>query len=345
VKQEKVAIFSLFILFLLFISSFVNIQGINTPGVGFSPFVKANGIAMEYGYVQNTTNPPYDEDEYNDEWSVCDTINNNYWLFDANWVYSFDVYCNLTTAYWVAYALDEQSTGEYADYVVNWWVGDFHPSSVFYPEPYGHMWCFGYDFQDISDNEVFTHATNYGTQSSYESFTFMWTCSNGGCYWNDQQSWDEVPGITLPLIPEAEPTPTFTPVNTNNHYGYLFGIYGEVGMPFAWTGRTDLSLDGYGDSDYTNYCYIGFQGPSPGMKCELPGLSGICGKDFALAFFYESATSRSNVHDALDVASDACYGTNFGGTPLYDGWWHKANGYWWYTTMRVYGDTLDCIAG
>ena len=231
------------------------------------PSASATGLSMQYGCLA----PNYNNDEYLQEAYMCDKIYDYYdtYGWDAPPV---NAYWGYTTADWVAYCLDLQSTGYYADWVANWWVGDFRPSFPTNPGPYGHLWFYGIpNGEDISDNSVYTQTTNGGTQSSYETFNFIWTCANGGRYWTDPGVWDEINGITTSNISENSSEPTFTPVNTNTLYGFIDdeSPYLEVGMPFAWTGITNMRLDGYSSPGAPNYCYIGFEGPSPFMKDTL----------------------------------------------------------------------------
>lgn len=304
------------------------------------PSVSATGLSMQYGSL-NTDPKFYNPDERDAESYVCATIYNYYdwWGWDAPPV---NCYWDYTDASTVSYLLDLQSTGTYADWVANWWVGDFHPSGSPDPGPYGHMWFYGIpNGEDIRDNSVYTQTTNGGTQSSYETFNFIWTCSNGGRYWTGPGEWNTVNGITHSNIPEASPTPTFTPVNTNTMYGFIDdeSPYLEVGMPFAWTGRTDLRQDGYSNPDNTNYCYIGFEAPSLFMLNDLPESSPTKQAwQFATDFYYESLLYGYNAREGLDAASQYCYDCDFDSTPLYSGYWFRAFGYWWFSRIRVLGN-------
>lgn len=301
------------------------------------PSARANtGLSMQYGCLA----PNYDYYEYLNESAICNTIYNYYywWGYDAP---PCNAYWGYTSAYWVAYCLDLQSTGEYAAWVANWWVGDYHATYWYLiPGPFGHMWFYGNSGDDIQDNMVFTQTTNGGTQSSYETFNFIWTCSNGGRYWTDPGVWDEINGITNSTL-SGESEPNFTPDNTNTMYGFIDDDppYAEVGMPFAWTGITNMRLDGYGSPGAPNYCFIGFEGPSPQMQAPLKdALYSRKAWQFVERFYYNALYYSLNANDALDAASDYCYGCDFDSTPLYNGYWNKANGYWWFLTLRVLGN-------
>ncbi len=305
------------------------------------------GLAMQYGAL-NQAEEFYSINESGNETNACALISWYYARYPSGCI-PFNNYWYFTDAEDVRICLEAQATGEYADWVINFWVGDFRPSDVLDPAPYGHLWLYGkYENErelDISDNLVFTHSTVGGTQASYENVNFIWTCCNGGRYWTSPGVSNEINGITISYIPDNLSQPTFTPVNTNTMYGFIDNDGTEVGMPFAWTGCTDLSLNGYSSSDNSNYCYIGFEGPSPGLSYTLPNSQQL-GYDFANSFYYYAITNLLSVHDALNSASLYCYGTaNFASTPLYQGWWWTANGFWWFTTMRVLGDSLYCSPG
>jgi len=305
------------------------------------PSVRATGLSMQYGYLDPNN---FDYDEYLQQEETCDQIY-DYYDWWAYYTPPCNCYWEYTNATIVSYLLDLQSTGEYADWVTNWWVGDFHPSAGYpYPGPYGHMWFYGYGggYMDISDNLVYTQTTNGGTQSSYETFNFIWTCSNGGRYWTGPGAWNVVNGITHSNIANTSAEPTFTPVNTNTMYGFIDDDppYAEVGMPFAWAGRTDLSQDGYSSPDSTDYCYIGFEAPSLTMLSDLPDSPySRQAWEFAEKFYYYATLYGYSVADSLDMASQYCYGYNFGSTPLYSGYWNIAFGKWWFSRMRVLGNS------
>lgn len=305
------------------------------------PSASATGLSMQYGALDTT---PYDHYEFLNESAICGTIYNYYdwWGYDASPVNCYWYFTNAST---VAYLLDLQSTGQYADWVTTWWVGDFHPSPEYpYPEPYGQMWFYGYpngDTTDIQDNMVWTQTTNGGQQASYETFCFIWTCSNGGRYWTGPGEYDDINGITTSNIPDTEPEPTFTPSNTNTMYGFVDDEppYTHVGMPFAWTGITNMRLDGYGSPGAPNYCYIGWEAPSPFIKNTLVDspYSRKAG-EFVERFYYNAIYNGYTANDALDAASYYCYGVDFDETPLYNGYWNKAFGKWWFSTLRVLGN-------
>jgi hypothetical protein len=103
------------------------------------------------------------------------------------------------------------------------------------------------------------------------------------------------------------------------------GQYGAVGMPYAWTHRVvkekddnfnvndDISVDGYGDRDTGDQCYIGYSWGSASLMQRLPYPNGIhLWAEWVIYFFYYSLYHDMSVHSALNQASLSIYGFNFG---------------------------------
>lgn len=125
---------------------------------------------------------------------------------------------------------------------------------------------------------------------------------------------------------------------------YYFGT-GAVGWTYAWTRQDqyDLSADGYGDPDTTDYCFIGFETFSPPLT-NVTGYQDKTMADFVQAFYDKAlnTTNRATINEALDYASNQAFNQDFVDTPLYgDGWdaWvpDPVNASW-HTSMKVYGD-------
>jgi len=153
-----------------------------------------------------------------------------------------------------------------------------------------------------------------------------------------------IEGIDYP----KQPLPGLPPVNYHQYYGYHDSIHitGAVGMPYAWTGRTNMGND---------YCYIGFETTSPYLQDSPPGSWTIT--DYAYGYFpyyfYEYLLGRdgSVVHhdiaDSLDYAARETFGTKQGEYYTYEdsilniGHWFYTNlegmEGWWYWRMRVIG--------
>lgn len=327
---------------------FCSILTIFLMGTLFITSTNAQNLAMQYGNVV----PGQDEDEIDKEDEVCYNLNfafqNDFW----DYYYPFDCYGDLTTASNVADCMDYQVY--YSDVVSNFWVGDFHPDPgpTPSPEPYGHLWFYSANSpsQDISDDFVHDHCTALGTQTSSNRFSFIWTCTNGGRYWTDAYGGhDDIAGITYP----ASPQPTTTPYNTNTKYGWFNPVNTNYGMPFAWTGRLDMNLDGYNCNE-GSFCYIGFEGPSPFMLGDNPGNPlNTAPYNFIYAFYYKALGyddaqwyyEHQTVHTSLDYAAYLCYGTyTFSSTPYYQGYWvhvvtEEEDRGWFLVHMRVLGNS------
>jgi hypothetical protein len=298
-------------------------------------------VSMQWGHLNQND---YDGDEKDLEEDVSDYI---YWLFysdilgswspvNAWWVYTDDDY--------VDQVLGWENDNSGVSFCTNWWVGDYHASGYPYiPGPYGHLWFYGHNNDDISDYALYDYATNGGTISSKQNFNFIWTCVNGGYYWKDSQgNYDLIEGIMTPAESPGPPNPT----NTNDEYGFFY--YGDaVGMPLAWTGTSNMYLNGFywysGD-----YCYIGFEGQSPFMKNYLPETQ-VQAYNFALDF-YEAALGyhsqyyqHQSIHNSLVYASWNTFGCSYQDSPFYDGYWvytppgEPVEGYW-FCHMRVLGN-------
>jgi len=319
-----------------------------TPATFFGiQLVKAINVAMQWGYLNpvNGTESGYEED-------VCDYI---YDLFDgASWSTS-NAYWTYTTETNLGQVLQyENHPNSGVGYATNWWVGDFHGSNPTSPGPYGHLYCYGASSDDIRDADVNIYATLYWdpyygweTVVSKQYFNFIWTCVNGGVYWNDPSgTYDNVLGIVSPdyRYPQNSHPPT-VPINTNDEYGFEHST-GVVGMPLAWTDTADLSLDGfnYPYSGDTEYCYIGFESKSPFMGDVATG-SGNHYSDFPTAFYYAALGYEDVDHysfkDALDFASYQTFGTNYLNSRLHNGdWYYRTDSPsgWFHWSMRVLGN-------
>jgi hypothetical protein len=141
-----------------------------------------------------------------------------------------------------------------------------------------------WDYEDI---EPYTDGANF-------RFVFIWHCE------------------TAELYKE-------TPVYSRGEDGY------PGGMPYAWTHRVvkekddnfnvndDISVDGYGDRDTGDQCYIGYSWGSASLMQRLPYPNGIhLWAEWVIYFFYYSLYHDMSVHSALNQASLSIYGFNFG---------------------------------
>jgi len=91
-------------------------------------------------------------------------------------------------------------------------------------------------------------------------FTFIYTCMNGGLYWNSV-------GGQIVEGPTDAGNQHSAYTTSNALYGYMDTEKdtSEVGMPYKWLGGTSRSTDGYASPDSSGYCYIGFQGRDPDL--------------------------------------------------------------------------------
>ena len=336
-KKFAIASFSLLAILLLSVTPFIDSFGIKSA--------EAYYISIQWGHLA----PGFDANEQDAETAVCNYIQDLFYNDYYSTYNTWNAYWNYTTAGNVSACLDMQNDFGSVYFVTNWWVGDYHPDASLSPAPWGHLWFHGHDGHDISDDFVHDHATDYGYVSSKQGFNFIWTCANGGLWWNDNSgNYDNIGGIFYPL-----PTPSPVPTNTNDEYGYWTGTppyaTDNYGMPFAWTGHLELSIDGYANPS-GDYCYIGFEGPSPFMQYDLPETSVDAGwfpinfYIFALGYVYPW---HQNIYNSLDFASDETYGCSFSESPLYNGYWNYLDETeappegvgWWFCHMRVFGNT------
>jgi hypothetical protein len=304
--------------------------------------VSATQVAREWGHLIDS-DPDRPTNEYLYEETICsqvdDKFSDGYWDRLSN-------YDESTTDENVA-ALLEWTSSPYYDvtWSTTWWVGDFlHPGSAI-PPPYGHFLCDGHpdSTNDIWDSaDVYQYATYFGTQASKQYFTFMWTCANGGLYWtNLNGGWQNISGVTWWAT-----YPQGTPNNPNTVYGYYDYVYqtSAVGMPFAWTARNDMSLNGYTNPS-GSYAYIGWENTSPYMANTPPG--GYYQYIYFVYWFYnhllgwDDNGEHQTISDSLDYAAGLVfgYGTTFPNSVLSTGQWvEKPADYWFWCKMRLLGN-------
>jgi len=334
-------------LFLLTLFTGVNVNSAN-----------AAKIAMEWGHL-NPALYNYNATRYSNELSwettICTNVNS---MFGGKGWSNSNSYGASTTRNNVYNVLDNvayPSNG--VTTAATFWVGDFsHPSGVSPPSPYGYFGCYT-DVPNayVIDYEIYNHATAYG--SSKQHFTFMWTCSNGGLYWGNNGAWQNISGVTWSASAPTNPPPS----NPNTQYGYnhLVGnsVYNRVGMPYAWTGTTGMSTNGY-TSPSGSYTYIGWENNSPFMIDAPPAGSSSTGLQYLyfVYHFYNYALGYATgtpekVKVSLDYAAEMTFGRissssyyTFGTSVLNVGQWSNdpyfpgfAN-YWFYCKMRVLGN-------
>ena len=150
-------------------------------------------------------------------------------------------------------------------------------------------------------------------------FTFIYTCMNGGLYWNS------VGGQIVEGPTDAGNQHSGTSTN-NAMYAYLDTdkSTGEVGMPYKWLGDTSRSTNGYLYPDSSGYCYIGFQGRDPDLYqvWEQGSYSGTPRYADWVKEFYNQLSQGVTVKQALDGATNTIDSsiTYFSGCSLYKGY-------------------------
>jgi hypothetical protein len=201
-------------------------------------------------------------------------------------------------------------------WATDFWVGDFFGA---YVSGTMHYYFYGDQADHVLDTNVYSW-----TNSPYskQQFTFIWTCACGNVFAN--------------------------PFTQSNCYGYFDdnngNNTGEVGMPLAWTARSDLSINGYNSPDNSGYCYIGHQGPSLPLK-EYTSNPSYTYRSF-VTFFYGYLTMggvQHTVKESLDYASNIIWGGNWQNpnNPLGYGHytWDPISQQYVYVWTNVFGDS------
>ncbi len=341
-KKFDIAHYSVLVILLLSLIPLTLLFGTESAG--------GLNFSVQWGHL-NPNN--YEEDEKELEEEVCDYI---YWCF----YYDFWGSWGYTNAWWdytndTVVGLILGWENDNASFCTNWWVGDYHADPPPHtPLPFGHLWFYGHDDVDINDTNVYDYATSEGTISSKQKFDFIWTCTNGGRYWyNSDGDYYNISGIFYPIPGDPGEEPTSEPTNTNDEYGFFEDDEYAVGMPLAWTGTSNMALDGYNGMG-GSYCYIGFEGNSPFMIDDLP--ESEVPSDYFPRYFYLHALGyyddeypyyeHQSIRDSLNFASWNTFGCSFNNSPFYEGYWvyldetevpPSAVG-WWFCHMRVLGN-------
>ena len=247
--------------------------------------------------------------------AVCNYINSTFNSLSANWD-SIWFSANQTTAT-NAYACLSNVDNSNADDFLAW----FSTGNGFQYQPTGNTWHFYYYGDNsgmvstaIQDAKIYSVA-----DGSKDKFTFIWTCMNGDEWTQD--------GKTV--------------------YGYWDSQNntGPVGMPYAFTQTTGLSLNGYGSgADKSGICYIGFNGCAKNLSDRYENVIGETYANFVDYFYYYFVDCGTSVTTALNLASNALNTTQplFSMNPLYQGYmeYQQMNGVWTYFpgVMVVIGD-------
>ena len=340
VKNQKTAI--RIILSLLLVTSFASTITVKPAN--------ATKMALEWGHLCNTDT--YDPNEATAEAWVCSNINS--YFPAASWARGNN-YWTWTTKTIVNSFLQYISTTDDITWATHFWVGDFlHPAPSSPPPPWGHFAFYGDGYGEfiLDNSNIYQSTTYYGTRPSKNYFDFIWTCANGGLYWTSLSgSYQNILGITVPdnnYPPWQEPP--YIPNNPSTVYGYYDYVYqtSAVGMPYAWTARTDMSKNGYiypGGS----FAYIGFENDSPFMIERPPQgwTSTNLQFKYFVNYFYRYALgvdygpTHHTIKQSLDYASLMAFGAQytFGNSYLYHGYWKHHDVGWYYGRARVFGNS------
>ena len=335
---------------LLFLLTFVAV----TPMLTVKS-AKTEKVASQWGHLYPSGHPQ--NEEYM-EGLICYEIYRNF--NNSGWV-SLNKYGTYTQLAYVMQVLQHcQYPYSGVTWATAWWVGDFIPDGN---EPPVHRGFYGHNSQHIWDRNVYAYANYYWWPPpigwcqpipSKQYFAFIWTCANGGLYFDSNGNTWNVDGITYPETDYDEYTePPYTPYNPFTKYGYIENPYSTpptaVGMPFGWTGTTGMSTDGY-HSPSGSYCYIGWENLAPWMS-NPTGYNNKYYLHFPYYFYrYTLGFDNNGVHapigESLDYATLRVLGSQyFDSTKLYDGYWEykdmDGEDYdgWWYCRMRVLGNS------
>ncbi|MCL1969850.1 MAG: hypothetical protein FWF66_00005, partial [Candidatus Bathyarchaeota archaeon] len=167
------------------------------------------------------------------------------------------------------------------------------------------------DYPNPTNGVVDTTLSSY--TGAKHKFTFVWTCVNGG-----------------------------TTVNGVSNYGYTDANGRVVGMPLAWTQKTNLSKTGYANPDGSGYAYIGFENTSKYLSDNSEFGPTYNYGDFCREYYNNLLVKKFSVKDSLDAAAKATGGPSykFSNTALYNGYWFTdtVHGITSRCYMRVIGD-------
>ena len=224
-----------------------------------------------------------------------------------------DFFNSSTTVSYIETANTNVNNDEDYDYMSTFHIGDFSgPGDTGY-----RAWDGGAPISSISDSEIrsVTGAKNH--------FTFLWVCTMAELYNED--------GSCYNATPQAPEEADLTYINPNG-----------IGMPYAWTHDSDMSLDGYDRPDSGSYCYIGFHDASPDLTTVGFGSSRTY-EQFAMSFYNYLYGMGFSVNNALDWATKEMndpYVTSFRNTQLYNGYDHPGmeNTTEHMCTMHVFGN-------
>lgn len=222
-----------------------------------------------------------------------------------NWVLSNN-YGSSTTNTNVYSLMSSMQNNAAVDFIAAFHVGDAYSTKIGAVDHYAY-------YGNSGTSDAIIDANLYPNTGTKNKFTFLWTCINGG------------------LI-----------ANHGNSYGGWDPATGAVGMPYAWTHKTNMGLQGYKYPDSSGYAYIGFANTSKNMCDTSNFVQGNYG-EFCRQFYYNLLVNRYSVSVSLDKATNYVRGSsqyNFDSTDLYNGYYLYSNLHQINSTcsMKVFGD-------
>jgi hypothetical protein len=187
----------------------------------------------------------------------------------------------------------------------------FYKGDGVYIEPYNFPYYDCHNHTVLYDNDggahtdrVYDAGVGLRTVNGRHDFVFLWSCGTA----NEEQ----IGGISGP--------------NT-------------WGMAASWLKKTDLSLDGYDDPDYSDHAFLGWQYFSKPFT-DYTGHYSYTYKTFATMFYYYALVKGYTINQALNQASLNYIGKAFEQSTIYKGWWENFPGMggWLFNQFRVWGD-------
>jgi hypothetical protein len=302
----------------------------------FSNSVLAVNLNVNWGHQK--TNPDYDEQQY--EQAACIDVNQK---FNKPGWYTYYAYGQSSTSSNLQTTIGWRQNND--AWATDFWVGDFFGQSIA-----GGYWVITYEWQFnwetwqweqveiatfCSDGSSIIHYRYYGDQGnnvqdgdleswtewpySKQHFTFSWTCACANIF----------------------PHPDNPSAQTYGWYDYTHST-GAVGMPFAWTARSDLNQDGFNNPDSSNYCYVGFNDTSVPLK-EQTSNPGYRYTSY-VSFFYEyliGTGPRHTIKQSLNYASQLIWYCNWDNQycPLSQGYQIWVEGVLQHGKMNVIGNS------
>lgn len=282
---------------------------------------KAANSFYAWGAMQDITQPPW---EYNYQIQICQYVTS--WM-PTSWT-RIDNYEGGTYPSNVYSALSNNRNNHINGHTL--WVGDFAPQFDYDGSQHWSFYSGYYHHTEFTwDSSIYYYV---GFNPIYEKTEFIWTCSCGGLYFNQQYP-------TTPHYATSHDSPYIW-------YGWYDGTTNKaVGMPYAWSGIQYMQTDGY--INYYNNdptAYIGWENASPALVSYAPNTQTT--NYWFLYWYYYYATGKydgayHSCRASLDWASQKIWSTSFGGSPYWYGWFNPSWGTW--TRLRAMGNQNQLV--